>query len=257
MKISTDSQLNKYVYDLRLGNLKVKTIFHGTDKIYPDSSARIHTLRLDIAPWQGTRDALYWEHALEAVSAYSDSSRYIRLTVDRTYQLQSSSGSYPVAVSKGGGLVEFPYGEGPCAQNVRLGDTATLRLRIPSIRSQSIGGNQPDTAPLSRLFPPVLPGTEARAYFTKGQKKVSTGVALTVVNNPGNRTLLQRHQQQDGHCRVSRDWSYGYVASLPGDTQSILRATPHQPRGPWGAYFVYPGFELTLRARIIQLTKES
>lgn len=257
MKISHTRQLNKYVYDVRLGARQIKAIYRGAQKIYPDSSARIHSLRLDITPWRSSREALYWEHALEAVTVHSDANRYIRLTVDRTYQLQSSGGTMPVATWKGGGQIEFPYGEGPCVQNVRLGDTATLRLCIPSMQSQPIGGNQPDTSTLSRIYPPVLPGTEARAFFTKGQKRVSTGIILYIVNNPGERVLLNRHQQQNGHCRVYRDWSYGYVESSPGETQTALHVQPLNPRGPWGGYFIYPSFNLTLRSRVIQITKEA
>lgn len=257
MKFSHGKLLNKYVYDVRLGTRQIKAIYRGTEKIYPDATSRIRSVRLDIAPWLGSRDALYWEHALEAVSVHSDANRYIRLTVDRSYQIQSSFGTYPVATWKGGGQIEFPYGEGPCAQNVRLGDTATLRLRIPSMQSQAIGGSQPDTSTVSRIYPPVLPGTEVRAFFTKGQKRVSTGAVIYIVNNPGERVLINRHQQQNGHCRVYRDWNYGWVESLPGENQTILHVRPLAPRGPWGGYFIYPAFDITLRARIIHITKET
>lgn len=257
MKVSHKSVTNKQVYDARLGDRKVQAIYRGDVKIYPDASARIRQLRLDISGWAGTPEGSCWEQAIEAVSVHADATRYIRLTADRSYMVTNTYGTYPLASYQGGGLFQFSQGEGPLAQNLRLGDTASLYIRLPSLKSFSIGGTQEFNQPVSRLYPPCPSGTEVRGYFTKGQKRVSTGVRVVVESLPSGRVLLDRHQQQNGHCRGDYNWSYGWCGPVSGDTQVRLTVHPHQPRGGWGAYFVYPSASRPLTARIIQIIKES
>lgn len=257
MQISYQSATARQVYDARLGERRVKAIYRGNVKIYPDNAARIRQLRLDTSSWAGTPDGSCWEQALEAVSVHASSSRYIKLTADRSYMLNNTWGSYPLASSLGGGLFEFAFGEGPLLQNIRLGDTASLQIRLPSLHSLSIGGSQESSQPVSRVYPACPSGTEVRGYFWKGQKRVSTGVRIVITSLPSGRVLLERHQQQNGHCRGSYDWRYGWVGSADGDTQTRLDVYPHQPRGGWGAYFTYPAASCTLTARIINIVPEA
>lgn len=257
MKISHQTITAKQVYDARLGERKVKAIYRGDVQIYPDNAARIKQIRLDISAWAGTPEGSCWEQALEAVSVYSSSSRYIRITADRTYMVGSAYGAYPLASYHGAGLFQFAYNEGPLLQNLRLGDTASIQIRIPSLRGFSIGGTQEFDLPVSRLYPSCPSGTEVRGYFNKGQKKVSTGERIVMVSLPSGQVLLDRHQQQNGHCRGSYDWNYGWVGSAAGDTQVRLEVYPHQPRGGWGAYFIYPATACSLTTRIIQIVPEA
>ncbi len=257
MKISHKTISGKQVYDARLGERKVQAIYRGNVKIYPDTAARLRQLRLDISGWAGTPEGALWEQALDAVSVHAEATRCIRLTAERTYMVASTYGAYPLASSLGGGLFQFAAGEGPLAQNLRLGDTLSLQIRLPSLKSFSIGGSQEHNQPVSRLYPPCPSGTEIRGYFTKGQKRVSTGVRLIVTSHPSGAVLLDRHQQQNGHCRGDYNWNYGWAGPVAGDTQTHLAVHPHQPRGGWGGYFVYPAASRTLTARIIQLIKES
>ncbi len=257
MKISYNNISGKQVYDARLGERKVQAIYRGDEKIYPDNSARIHQLRLDISGWAGTPEGSCWEQAIEAVSVHADATRYIRLTAERTYLVANTYGSYPLASYLGGGLFQFALGEGPLVQNLRLGDTAALQIRLPLLKSFSIGGDQEHNQPVSRLYPSCPSGTEVRGYFGKGQKRVSTGVRIVVESLPSGKPLLNRHQQQDGHCRGDYNWNYGQCGPIAGDTQVRLTVYPHQPRGGWGGYFIYPAAARTLTARIIQLIKEA
>ncbi|OLA87863.1 hypothetical protein [Akkermansia sp. 54_46] len=257
MKISYHSITARQVYDARLGENKVKAIYRGDVKIYPDNAARISQIRLDISAWSGTPDGSFWEQAIEAVSVYASTSRYIKMTADRTYMVGSTWGSYPLASYRGAGLFEFAYNEGPLLQNVRLGDSASLQIKLPSLKSFSIGGTQEFDQPVSRVYPACPSGTEVRGYFGKGQKRVSTGVRIVIVSLPSGQVLLDRHQQQNGHCRGSYDWNYGWVGSVAGDTQARLEVYPHQPRGGWGGYFIYPAASCSLTARIIQIVPEA
>lgn len=256
MKITHRTITGRQVYDARLGERKVKAIYRGDVKIYPDNAARIRQLRLDVSAWN-TPESSCWQHALNAVAVHANSSRCVKLTADRSYMVGNTWGIYPLASYLGGGLFEFAYGEGPLAQNVRPGDTAAITLRLPSLPSDRIGGGQPDTRPVSRHDAPPLPGTEVRGYFSKGQKKISTGVAIRVESLPSGTLLVNRHQQQNGHVRGERNWHYGWIDPVAGDTQVLLTVTPHQPRGGWGGYFVYPAVARTLTARIIQITREA
>lgn len=257
MKISHKAASGKQVYDARLGERKVQKIYRGEEQIYPDNSARVRQLRLDISAWAGTPEGSCWEQAIEAVSVHADTSRYIRLTADRAYLVGNTYGSYPLAAYLGGGLFQFSAGEGPLVRNLRLGDAAALQIRLPRLKSFSIGGDQEHNRPVSRLYPSCPSGTEARGYFGKGQKRVSTGVRLVVESLPSGKILMNRHQQQNGHCRGDYNWNYGWCGPVAGDTQARLTVYPHQPRGGWGGYFIYPAAARTLTARIIQLIKES
>lgn len=256
MKISWKKASGKQVYDVRLGTRPVKALYRGADKIYPDDSARIRSLRLDMAAWEGTLDGIYWATALDNVTVSADAARCIRLTADRSYMVGSTWGAYPLAEWMGSGLFRFQAGEGPLVRNVRLGDTAALRLRLGSCNSLSIGGSQGDDNPVSRLYPACPPGTIVRGYYTKGQKRVSTGADIIVESRPSGQILVNRHIQQDGHCRGSYDWPYAVIDPVPGDTEVLLTVRPHQARGPWGGYFTLPGLSRTQTARIIQITPE-
>lgn len=44
---------------------------------------------------------------------------------------------------------------------------------------------------------------------------------------------------------------------MAGDTQARLEVYPHQPRGGWGGYFIYPAASCSLTARIIQIVPEA
>lgn len=57
MKISYHSITARQVYDARLGENKVKAIYRGDVKIYPDNAARISQIRLDISAWSARRTA--------------------------------------------------------------------------------------------------------------------------------------------------------------------------------------------------------
>ena len=257
MRISFRAAANRYVYDARLGERKVQAIYYGDKKVYPDASARVRMLRLDMGGWAGTVEGNCWARALEAVSIAADASRHIRLTAGRTYSVQTAYGSYPAAAWLGEGRFEFAYGEGPLAQSLRLGDTATLRLQIPALYTAPIGGTEGNNDAVTAVYPSCLPDTEVRCFFTKGQKKVSTGARIRLESLPSGTALMDRHQQQNGHCRGSYDWNCGWVGSVCGDTQVRMTVWPHQARGPWGGYFISPAISCTLTARIIQMQTES
>ncbi|SEH97266.1 hypothetical protein [Akkermansia glycaniphila] len=257
MKISFGAAVNRYVYDARLGERRVQAVYYGTRKVYPDAAARVRMIRLDMGGWAGTPEGNCWARALEAVSIAADGSRHIRLTAGRTYSVQSAYGSYPAAAWLGDGRFEFAHGEGPLAQGLRLGDTATLRLLVPALTTAAIGGTEGDNGEVAAVYAACLPETEVRGYFTKGQKKVSTGVRVRLESLPSGAVLMDRHQQQNGHCRGSYDWNYGWAGPVWGDTQVRLTVWPHQARGPWGGYLISPAISRTLSARIIQMQTEA
>lgn len=257
MKISHRRAAGKYVYDARLGDSRLRAIFLGDKKLYPDSSARIRMIRLDMGAWSGTLEGAYWNHALSAVSVASGAMQYIRMHADRTYQVQTSFGHYPLAVCTEGSCFTFAAGEGPLVQNIRLGDTAALRLQIPAMASQTIGGTQGNDSPVSHTYPASLPGTEVRCHFTKGQKRVSTGARVLIESRPSGTVLLDRYHQKNGHCRGSFDWNCGWIGPSGHDTQTFMTVWPVQARGPWGGYLLYPAVSVTLYARIIRIQPET
>lgn len=257
MKISHRNAAGKYIYDARLGERPLRAICLGGKQLYPDNAARIRLLRLDMGAWHGTVEGAYWRHALEAVSAASGPMQYIRLQADRSYQVQTTFGHYPLASCTDWSCFTFAAGEGPLVQNIRLGDSTSLRLQIPAFASQSIGGTQGDDSPVSHAYPACLPGTEVRCHFTKGQKRVSTGARVLMESRPSGAVLLDRYHQKNGHCRGSYDWNCGWVGPWGNDTQALMTVWPVQARGPWGGYLLYPSVSLTLYARIIQIQPEA
>lgn len=253
MKAALSAIPDKYIYSAYVGDRPLASIYHGKEKIWPDNSQRVTRMTLDIAALAGTLNGTYWTLALEAIETGCNAQKFIRLTADRTYNVNKTFGTYPLVYYQGNGTFSFIDQQGPIARNVRPGLTVKMRLVIPSRASMRIGGDQPNIWPVSHHYPPLLPGTVARGYFSKGQKKVSTGAALRVESQPSGIVQLNMHQQQNGHCRGYRDWSYGTLDPIAGDTQILLTVTPHQPRGSWGGYFVYPNYNVTFNLKILRI----
>ncbi len=252
MKAALGTIPDKYVYSAYLGERPLASIYQGTTKIWPDNAQRVTRMTLDVASLDGTLNGIYWQLALDAVDTGCTASKFIRFTCDRTYNVNHTYGSYPLVYHMGNGEFSFLNEQGPLARNVHVGDAVAISLVIPSRDSIRTGGL--DNVTVSYDYHSCIPGTTVRGYFNKGRKKVSTGVRLIVASLPSNKTLLDRHQQQNGHVRGDRDWEYGSVGYIPGETGVRLTVTPHQPvGGAWGGYFRYPAFRVTLHLNILRI----
>lgn len=256
MKAALGATPDKYVYSSYLGKMPLASIYQGTVKIWPDNAQRITRITLDVASLDRTLNGVYWQLALDAVDTGCTASKFIRLTCDRTYNVNHTYGSYPIVYHMGNGEFSFLNGQGPLARNVHIGNTVPISLVIPGRDSIHTGGL--DNVTVSYDYPPCIPGTKVRGYFNKGRKRVSTGVRLKITSLPSSKTLLDRHQQQNGHGRGNRDWEYGSIGYIPGETGVRLTVTPHQPvGGAWGGYFRYPAFRVTLHLSILRIETTS
>lgn len=252
MKAALGPIPDKYVYSATIGETPLSSIYQGTTKIWPDNEQRISRLTLDVPSLTGTLNGIYWSIALDAISSGSSASKFIRLKADRSYNINHTYGTYPVVYHTGNGTFSFLENQGPLARNFRIGDTLPITLVIPQHDSIHTRGETNTT--ISHDYPPCIPETTVRGYFNKGQKRVSTGVRLTLTSIPSQTTILDRHQQQNGHVRGTRDWEYGTIGYIPGETGIRLTATPHLPVGGyWGGYFRYPSFRITLHLKILRL----
>lgn len=257
MKAALGTIPDKYVYSACHGDRPLASIYHGKEKIWPDNSQRVTRMTLDVATLDGTLNGACWLLALASINTGIGARQFIRLTADRVYNVNKTFGSYPLSYYEGNGNFSFLDQQGPLARNVSPGGTVQMRLVIPCGESLKIGGTQGNNDPVSMDYYPCIPGTTVRGYFTKGQKKVSTGVRIQVFNLPSQDLLLDRHQQQNGHCRGDRNWEYGTFGYIPGSTGVRLTVYPHQARGPWGGYFTYPAFNVTFNLKILRIETAS
>ena len=263
MKLTLGDTRRAYVYGIRVGETSVKRVMYAGKKIWPDYSDRIRTMTLDMEPLAGTQDELYWRAALSAVEAQSSEACHVRLTAGgRPYNLQSTYGSWALA-RFGFGTVSFDR-DGPYREYLRVGDSVRVELVIPARRSAQLyndGSSGQATASANEAagswmegqFDPPTDGTAIHGFFSKWQKKVSTGVLIRVWDDAG-KELFGLSRQLNGHGRSSQDWVYGTLNYMPGVEAVKMRVVSHQARGPWGAYLLYPAFRRTFSLRVTHLT---
>lgn len=253
MKVTDNKLQNAFVQEVDLGEVPVWAVDHGESPLYPDTVTGVKKAKFRV-PEQGTAEWCYFTHAMNtAKRECSEMCNIILRVAGREYSLFGPVNGLPVAQMTQEGLVTFPDGDVPALQELSEGVRATLAATIPSVKTASVGGNQAGYEAVAgdnwrrgnyvtRVYTPALAGTEVRGYCTKGQKKVSTGNRIIATDAAGH-TLLDRHIQKDGHGRSSEEWSYGTLATA---SESVtLAVVPHQARGPWGGYLVYPAFEST------------
>lgn len=253
MKVTNNNLNDAFVLEVDICDVPVWEVDCGETPLYPDTATGVKQAKFRV-PEQGTAEWCLYTHAMNtAKRECSDSCHIILRVAGREYSLFGSVNGLPVAQMTQEGLVTFPDGHVPALQELSEGVMATLLATIPQVKSASVGGNQAGYEAVAgdnwrrgnyvtRVYTPALAGTEVRGYCTKGQKKVSTGNRIIAKDAAGH-TLLDRHIQKDGHGRSSEDWSYGTLATASETV--TLTVIPHQARGPWGGYLVYPAFERT------------
>lgn len=263
MKVTLGDKKRKFVYDVLFGERHVNRIMYAGRKIWPDESERVATMSLDMSVLEDSVEGVYWMHALTAVSSASSDECYMLLRAGgRDYMLQTTFDKWKKATYSAG-TVDF-LGDGPMRESLRIGDTVTVQLVMPQRQSTIIGGDQLGyegyqwvNYSIGRYvtgdYPPTIPNTSVRGFFSKGQKEVSTGTRIMVTDSNGE-VLVDRHIQQNGHGRAFLNWDYGTVGYSPGSSGVVLTVVPHLARGPWGGYFVYPAFSQTINLTVIGLT---
>ena len=265
MKAALGTIPDKYIYSVYLGDRPLSSIYQGHNKIWPDNANRITAITLDTSRLPGSIDGAYWEHALRAIASGATPSRFIRLTSGRVYSINSPYATYPVAWYEGNGRISYPYQTGPLANSLKEGDNVTLQLVIPGFDSIRITGTQaegqhqiynPANKTLTYTYPPAIPGTIVRRFFSKGQKKISTGVRTMVQSFPSGAILHDAYRQQNGHGRGNYDenaYPGEWLAYAPRDTHVRLTVWPHQARGDWGGYLRYPAVNRKLTLKILRI----
>lgn len=263
MKVTLGAQQRKFVYDVRFGERPVRRIMYGGLQIWPDETARVAKMSVDMSAFDGTLDGAYWLHAIDAVQAGSNGSCHMLMRAGgRDYMIQTTYDSWKRAVYSAGNI-DF-LGDGPMREKLRIGDRVTVKLVIPQRQTAYVKGGQDGYMGyvwdnyenenwLSCECLPTIPNTSVRGFFTKGQKKVSTGNRIIVIASTGQ-WLLDRHIQQDGHGRGYHDRAYGTVGFCSGSTKTTLRSVPHMARGAWGAYMNSPAFNRTVEMTVTGLT---
>lgn len=258
MKITHAGLKDAFVLEVDLGDVPVWEVDYGEVQLYPDTATGVKRAKFR-APEYGSEDWCRFIHSLNmARRECSDKCNIVLRVAGREYSLFGSVNGLPAAQMSNEGYVTFPDGHVPSLQELGDGASAALYVTIPQAKSASIGGNQAGYAGMERanelngcyvtgVYSPVIKGSEVRGYFTKGQKKVSTGERIVVTAADGA-TLINSHKQQNGHKRGYSDWSWGeFDRSVISATMTVI---PHMARGPWGGYFIYPevkgGFVLPL-----------
>ncbi len=251
MKITHAGLKDAFVLEVDLGDVPVWEVDYGETKLYPDTETGVKQAKFRV-PERGTAQWCRFVHALNTVKREcSAECNMIMRVAGREYSLFGSVNGLPVARMTNEGYVTFPDGHAPTLQELAEGVRASLYAKIPQVKSDSIGGNEAGYGAdaganlrahqyVERVYSPIISGTEVYGYCYKGQKKVSTGNLVIVTGHDGE-TLMYKHIQQNGHGRGSYEWCYG---TLNTAAESVtLTVIPHQARGPWGGYFVYPAFE--------------
>lgn len=263
MKMTLGDAKRRFVYAVKFGRRRIWRIMYGVRQIWPDDTERVAAMAVDMSGLDGSLDGAYWVHALEAVAGGSNDKLYMKLRAGgRDYLFQTAYGKWKKAVYEAG-VVDF-LGDGPVRGSLRVGDAVEVSLVVPQVKSASVGGGQAsyeNTAGwnydhgryVSGRYLPTLPYTSVHGFFCKGQKKVSTGNRIVVTASSGQK-LMDRHWQQDGHRRGSCDWDWGTVGFCQGAAHVSLTVVPHQARGDWGGYFIYPAFSRTIRLTVTGLT---
>lgn len=237
MKITHNQLHDAFVLEVDLGEVPVWEFDYGEVKLYPDTESGVRQAKFRV-PEVGSADWCYFVHAFNTVQReVSPECNMILRVAGREYSLFGALDGLPAASMTREGLVSFPEGCAPSLQALSGGASASLSVTLPQVRSVSIGGNQGRNEAVSGVFSPIIPGTEVRGFFYKGQKRVSTGNAIRVCL-PDGTVLLDKHMQQNGHGRGYQDWLWGVLQTAAVEVS--LRVVPHQPRGPWGGYLVYP-----------------
>lgn len=266
MKAALGTIPDKYIYTACVGAQALKYIYRGTDKIWPDNANRITAITLDITALENTINGAYWALALQAIASGTTPSRCIKLTSGgRTYCLNTTYSTYPVAYYEGNGRITYPHQTGPLSNTLKPGDNIILQLVIPTFDSLRVTGTQEDGAggiytpgnkTLQHTYTPAIPGTIVRRYFNKGQKKVSTGVRTQIQSQPSGTILHDSYRQQNGHGRAGYDenaYPGEAITYHPGDTTAHITVWPHQARGNWGGYLRYPAFNHNFTLKILSI----
>lgn len=255
MKITLNKLKDAFVLEADIGEVPVWEVDYGETKLYPDTETGVKQAKFRV-PERGTEDWCYFIHSWNAVNRECSPTCNIILRVaGQEYSLFGSVNGLPVAQMTQEGLVTFPDGHVPTLQELSLGAEAVLLARVPEMKSSSVGGNLAgyesgaDTNMrwgkyAEKEYTPIIAGTLVHGYFTKGQKKVSTGDRVIVTEPDGN-VLMDNHMQQNGHRRGYYDWTFGTIGVTR--EKATLKVIPHQARGLWGGYFVYPAFNRQFR----------
>lgn len=263
MRVTLGNAKRRFVYDVKFGSRQIRRIMYGGKQIWPDDTERVATMAVDMSGMEGSLDGAYWVHALEAVRAGCGEKCHMKLRAGgRDYLLQTTYGKWKKAVYDAG-VVDF-LGNGPLREDLRVGDTVKVSLVVPQVKTGSIGGSQSryeaqalwnyeNGRYVTSQYPPTIPHTSVHGFFCKGQKKVSTGNRI-IVRASGGRVLMDKHLQQNGHRRGEYDWDWGTVGFCQGCEYVTLTVVPHQSRGPWGGYFIYPAFTRSIRLKVTGLT---
>ncbi len=248
MKITHAGLKDAFVLEVDWGNVPVWEVDYGETPLYPDTETGVKQAKFRV-PEYGTEDWCYYIHAMNAAKKECSTECNIILRVTgREYSLFGSVNGLPAAQMTNEGYVTFPEGHVPTLQEMGEWVSAALYMTIPKVKSASIGGDQPGYAGgaesnerhgryVTGVYSPILAGTEVRGYFNKGQKKVSTGNVITVTT-PDGATLIHSGKQQNGHGRGYSDWRWGVIDHTLASV--TMKVTPHQARGPWGGYMIYP-----------------
>lgn len=189
------------------GKRKVREIWQGDVRLWPDYSLRANALRLEV-PAEGTVEWAYWVHAVDAVTRLGASADcYLKLVVDGRvfYLIDSPDGGEALALDGGAVYYEsgaaFPVGE--------LGVEVTVEARVPERidgypeerwrYNMALEGNKYDEwveqsgvpgipngsgRSVWQSFLPVIRNTKFCSVTSKGQRNAAVRSWYEVVNLP-------------------------------------------------------------------------
>ena len=268
MRVSHGKYGERFVYDVRVGDRKVKRIMYGGKQIWPTYGERIRTMTLDVAEVEGTLPWVYLKHALAAVQGGSGAGCYVCVYADgsKRWNLESTYEHYKLA-NWTEGIIDFA-GEGPHRQAVRVGDRGRLQMVVPEVEgavyAAEAGGEVVWTDELG-----WLPGTKLSMVWSKGQKKVSADVEFSVTGDGsgvvhiGGRGSIQGHgrgeydadveaRRMGVHSGEVTKWQDGYE---PGDSGVRVWVKCHNDGTTVGhAHLVFPAFVREVELKVTGLT---
>lgn len=269
MRVTFGKLVQRYVYDVRLGERKVSALYLGDRKIWPTLSDTVYSCVLDVAAVEGSVEWAYWQHALAAVEGGANEERHMRLRAGgREYMLGATFGEWYLAGFDGRATVVFGD-NGPLWEKLQPGDEVEVWVVVPE--RQGVELQSVCEAAVEEVYGlPWLPGTRLDFVVSKGRKKTSahwdfsvSGMGSGVLHIDGT-GMITGHGRGDWqtnvwargmevHGEMLRGWDDGYAG---GDTGLKVRFVSHNGGTTISqGGVVWPGFSRSIRFRVSAVTR--
>lgn len=178
MRVTFGQFKRRFVYNIKVGDKQVKRVMWNGQQIWPGEEERVRSISLDTSGLDGTVDAKYWIHAINAVAGVSSPNCYVGFRIaERPYCVNSTYNGTALAKFS---LGELDFGEdGPLLQDVRVGDELVLTAVIPELEGEGRVIEGYERSFTMEWALPLIGGTRFRIELRNYSRKRSTYGAVT------------------------------------------------------------------------------